>query len=454
MSSRVAPPQNFGESAAFNRGRTNIRTIHVVFSLSFVSALLLGVSSAIAVPGILACIVLSIFWTISSPRIPRVTFFAMLFVLYALLSAITFGGIASIGTSGLGTWLGGEGRFFLYYWPFIFLTLTLSGDGVVATRGLERILLALTIFAFLTVVVRQFGVKLYSSHHAAGAVLASLVIFNYFRYRARSSVSSLLFLIIAVAGLLGTGSRTSLLAAVIGMFIQQILLIRIGQIIKIAIFVPILAFGMSKVFPDQYTRLANTFTVNPFEVVAVNFERAWLANPPLESGNAWSLETLADKQGQANLAIRGLLWARGVVEGSRSPLFGAGFGRYNDTGRSFTQVVPFVTVATDAEYKNPSTHSSHNAFIMIFAELGLVGVALLGSIFVIVIRKCLSVLLRRGVSEDVKMWPSIALGCLVTLFLTGVTQHSFGAPIYGLSLVQLIAIGYSATSMEKKTWPA
>ena len=397
----------------------------------------------------MASIVLSLAAILANPIVSRVTFLAILFLFYALISAIMFGGILSIKTNGLVAWLGGEGRFFLYYWPFIFLTVMLRKDPNLVLRGIERCLLVLTVFGFLTVMVRHAGIQLYSSHHAAGAVLASLVIFNYFRYRTKKNWEGLFLLLLALIGLLGTGSRTSVLAAVMGMFIQQIILIRVGQLIKVAIFIPILAIGMSKAFPNQYDRLASTFTTaNPLEVISVNFERAWLAEPPLESGSAWSLEAFADKQGQANLAIRGLLWARGVVEGTKSPIIGTGFGRYNDTGREFTRAIPLVNVVVSASYLNPSTHSSHNTFIMIFAELGFIGLAIIGGIFLTIIPKSMQVLLQKEASNEGKLWAGTCLGCVVTLFLAGLTQHSLGAPIYGLSLMQLIAIGYVVVSKE------
>lgn len=426
-----------------------ILSIQTVFTLNFASALLLELGVVIAVPGILASIVFSVAIILANPTIPKVTFLALVFIIYALISAIMFGGILSVKTNGLVSWLGGEGRFFLYYWPFIFLTVMLRRDTNLVIRGLERSLVFLTIFGFLTVMVRHAGVQLYSSHHAAGAVLASLTIFNYFRYRANKNWTGLFPLLLALIGLLGTGSRTSVLAAFIGMFIQQIILIRIGQILKIAIVIPFFVIGMSKAFPDQYDRLAKTFTTaNPFEVISVNFQRAWLAEPPLESGSAWSLEALADKQGQANLAIRGLLWARGVIEGTKSPIVGTGFGRYNDTGREFTRAIPLVNVVVNASYLNPSTHSSHNTFIMIFAELGLIGVVIISGVFFIIVRKSIQILLRNDIKNDVQVWAGTCLGCVVTLCLTGLTQHSLGAPIYGLSLMQLIAIGYAVVSKE------
>ena len=75
MNTSVAYSQRFGKSEAFNRDLSNTETIQVSSALSFASALLLGVRTAIAVPSILACIALSILWAMSSLRIPHVRFF-------------------------------------------------------------------------------------------------------------------------------------------------------------------------------------------------------------------------------------------------------------------------------------------------------------------------------------------------------------------------------------------
>ncbi|WP_299734049.1 O-antigen ligase family protein [uncultured Tateyamaria sp.] len=419
------------------------------FVVTFASALLLGVSPAMAVPGILAGIFLLVAKVVVTPIIPRVAFLALLFVLYALISAIMFDGIRSLGVSGPVAWLGGEGRIFIYYWPFIFLTVALYHHTANVESRLETALLWLTIFAFLVIVAQRSGVAaLYSSHHAAGAVMTSLVVFNYFRYQNHKSLWALIFLGIAMAGLLGTGSRASLMAVILGIVIQQMIGVRIIQVLKFVLLVPIFMVGMSIAYPDQYERLSRTFQVNPMTVITTNFDRAWQADPPLESSEAWALSSYADKQGQANLAIRGLLWARGVAEGFKSPIFGTGFGRYNDMGREFNDTLPLVAVVTDASFLNASAHTSHNSFIMIFTELGLIGVALIGGMFVIIIRTALRVLRHPNVRPNAKMWAGITLGCTVTLMLISITQHGFGAPIYGLTLMQLIAIGYCVSARE------
>ncbi len=426
------------------------RYVVITFFITFASALLLGVSSALAVPGIMAGIILLFVQLAATAQMPRVSFLALIFVLYAFLSALVFGGLGSFFVEGPVAWLAGEGRFFIYYWPFIFLTVALYHHTRHVEARIEKALLGLTVFAFFVIMAQILGVRLYSSHHAAGAVLGSLVVFNYCRYQNRKTLMALLFLGLAIAGLLGTGSRASLMAAIMGVVIQQLIWIRVVQVIKFVLVVPLFLFGMSLANPVQYQRLTGTFNANPLTVVTTNFQRAWYADPPLESSSAWSLSTFADLQGQANLAIRGLLWARGVSEGFKSPIIGSGFGRYNDIGREFNDSLPLVSVVTDAAFLNPSAHSSHNSFIMIFSELGLIGLALLGSIFVIVTRTTLRALWQPDVRKDAKMWAGVALGCTVTLMLVSVTQHGFGAPIYGLTLMQLIAMGYCVSARELK----
>lgn len=439
--------------SSINLRRRRLPGYYVVFTfvVAFGSALLLGLSSAFAIPGIAGCIVLLIASVAGKPQIPRVAFFALLLVFYTLLSAFLFGGIRSLFENGALTWLAGEGRFFIYYWPFIFLTVALYSKSHHLEERMETSLVGLTVFAFFVIVMQRLGgLQLYSSHHAAGAVLASLVVFNYCRYENRRHLNALFFLGIAVAGMLGTGSRASLMAAIMAIVILQLIRFRVLKVVKFALVVPILLYGMLLAYPEHFERLAGTFSVNPLTVVSVNFERAWHADPPLESSTAWSLSTFADQQGQANLAIRGLLWARGVAEGLKSPIIGTGFGRYNDVGREVNDSLPLVAVVTDATFANPSTHSSHNSFIMIFTELGLIGVLLLGSIFLVVIRTATLTLWQPNVRRDAKMWAGVALGCTVNLMLVSVTQHGFGAPIYGLTLMQLIALGYCISATELK----
>ncbi|MFA5582362.1 MAG: O-antigen ligase family protein [Paracoccaceae bacterium] len=410
-----------------------------VFVTGCLGAITLGISTAVSMLAIGAAILGTALILLRDHRLLPAPLLALVLILYAGISAILFGGIDAIHTAGLMAWLAGEGRFFLTFWPFIFLVLAMRGGEHAIAARIERGLKALIIAMLIAVLARHAGgVTLFSSHHGAGAMAAALLLFAYYNFRHNGGRANLAYLAIAVVALLGAGSRTSLVAAMLGIVVQQVLFFDLRALLRIAALALPALVAMPLLFPAQYDRLAQTIATNPASIVLRNFQIAWQADPPLESAYAWQLAPIAASDGQINIAIRGLLWARGLAEAANSPILGAGFGRYNDTGRSFIGERPLYHVAVSARNENPSIHSAHNSYIMIVAELGLIGLGLVLALFAHIWQRLVACR-----TPEAHMWVSIGMGGVITLMFIAVTQHGFGAPIYGLSLMPLIAVAYA-----------
>ena len=75
-----------------------------------------------------------------------------------------------------------------------------------------------------------------------------------------------------------------------------------------------------------------------------------------------------------------------------------------------------------------------------FAELGFIGLAILFALLRAVWKK-FTLSEQSGMSRGV--WENTGKAAMLCVLYMSVTQHSFGAPIYGMTLMFLIGIAYS-----------
>ena len=237
---------------------------------------------------------------------------------------------------------------------------------------------------------------------------------------------------LSLVAMLATNSRTSLLAVIFSVLIVYLSSSKIVQISKIIVLSLPLLFIMPLAFPTQFDRLADVANTETFVSLADNFMIAYSADSPIEVAKAFDLNGDIDISGNANLVIRGYLWGRSLGEGLRSPILGTGFGRVNDLGRTYEGVPYLFYPATNAAFDSPSNLTAHNGYLQVFAEMGFVGSFLLFMLYREMWRKF----------KGPTMWSHVGKASIVCLLLMSITQHAFGAPIYGLSLMLTVALAY------------
>lgn len=403
----------------------------LLLALSLMGGALLGVSPALSAVTIMICAVAFFVDVFATASINRAAMFGALFIIMCFLSGVFLGGFESLNGSSLIYWISNEGRVFLYYWPALFVMQSLSFIGM--EYKLSIIYRVATLLIFSIIIIRSLtGFTTFSTYHAAGAYCAVLIFYNLFKYEKSKSVVDLFFLILSVIAMFATNSRTSLLAALISILIVYISSAKLMRVVRVAIFLSPFALAMPIVFPTQFGRLADAANTETFISLGENFARAYSADSPIEVAKAFDLSKDIDIAGNANLVIRGYLWGRSLGEGMRSPIFGIGFGRVNDLGRTYEGVPYLVYPATEATLNSPSNLTAHNGFMQVFAELGLLGSFLLFMMYRI---------LWHGLKGG-SMWVYVGRASIICLLLMSITQHAFGAPIYGLSLLLTVAVAY------------
>ena len=373
-------------------------------------------------------------------KMPIVPLLCFVFMLYILSSGLMFGGIYSFKLNGLVAWIGNEGRVFLYFWPFLFVTLAVNFKENSFYVKIHKFIRLVTIAYFIDIVVRNItGYQSFSSHHAAGAIGACILIYNLFSFDIHRKRDNAFYLVISAVGILGSNSRTSLIAVFVSVILVYMFrrrFLEIALLLFVSFFLWIL---MLAVFPNESTRIQG-LGENEVGDVSRNFVLGINDDRSLPIARAYQLSEYIKNSGDLNLGIRGYLWGNALAKGIRSPFVGIGFGRYNDNLKSYYEI-PYILYATrDASMPSSSILTAHNTFIHNFVELGIIGLVILYLIYGKLFK---DIRKFRPVSLEGEKWKYVGLASLLCLFFMGFTQHSIGAPIYGMSLMLFVGIAYS-----------
>lgn len=404
----------------------------ILFGTSLAAAALIGLSpvpAALVVGGFALAVLVR---TLMRGAIGWIPFTLIALYAYALTSAIVLGGADAIGTDPI-AWLSGEGRFFIAFWPLIFFTAFPARAAETHDIGLP--LLVLSIAISIPAWLSFSGVyPTFSSHHAAGAVGAALFIPVYFHLLSRRTVFSALLAANALVLLLAANSRTALLGVFLAIGIVHVARRQWRFAVTCLVLAALALSLLPLALPQHAQRWREAWTPATLASLTTNFSAALSAETAAETIAAWDLASRVTLEGNANLAIRGYLWGRAAREALRSPLIGTGFGRFNDLGRIFEPVFAGY-VATGATYANPGVLTAHNTYLHILSELGLAGALLLAAPLVVIGRTFL------GAARS--YWADTGLAALAALLVMGVTDHTLGAPIFGLSLAALAGLSYA-----------
>lgn len=399
------------------------------------SGLVLGLSALPAALVIGACAALALARVGSHPVLPLPAILAGSYVLLNAASGLAIGGFDSIRSASVMEWVANEGRVFLYYWPFLFVIVHMRHRSKSMAQLLKGRLRLVTWFALAaTLASSVLGESTFGSHHAAGVFSVTLAIYHFHSWLDSRLKADLLYLLMSLGSLLATNSRTSLAAGFASIALFFLLTRRMGGLVRIAALTAVVALVMPVLFSEQASRIGDAANGETFDALVRNY-RSTVASGGIEMTRAWDASAYVGDEGNTNVAIRGYLWGRAVHEGLASPVIGSGFGRYNDVDRGFEGIEGVFYPAMNAGTASASNLTAHNSFLHVFAELGLLGLANLTALLVSLWRP-----LRRNCGDD--LWAHVGLTSLICLVLMSITQHAFGAPIFGLSLFCMVAIGY------------
>lgn len=310
------------------------------------------------------------------------------------------------------------------YFNFIFFTfslLSIAGIVEILTKNYYRIFL-------YNEYEGPMLVGLNHAHNATGSVYALASIFALvftLRSRKMKKIYYIVILLLCLAGLIMTQSRGSYVGFVVGALF--VIWLHFRSILKFIIITLVMsAVSLPLIF---FTNLHERF----MQVLDI-------AN--------WTVGTRID------------LWKKALYLFRQSPVFGVGFGRFNDInynvnnyGYTFTRLDEFVGVprvfytyhASNFDFN--SAHA-HNSYLQFLAETGIIGLCLIIFFWVLCYRIMLKAYNYTN-NEFSKMVYLSGLGSIVVLFVMSFTENYFSAATMIMCLSVVISLSLGLYWQEK-----
>jgi O-antigen ligase len=373
----------------------------------------------------------------------KVGYLVLLNYLYWFLSGFLVGALTlSIVTSP--SFYTGEGRIFVYYIPLLFFSVYTARRRDL--RFIERFLVwtaiaSLPLFAFWTVTGASFlaGGKarnffgFLTSHTGAGTFFATIFLFLVICGLESKRRSLTLLGVAMLLPIFGSASREALvgLLAAGGWYVWQNLKARTVAYILIIGAIGIISLPFAA--PHTYNR-----TVSAMSPETMGAIQDVVATAKWEPG----LLTDLDPE-QHNILIRFLYWKYSLRLAGESPLFGVGFGRWNDIDVQIERVGSHLVGLGMSGKRVTEVHHAHNSYLHVLAETGLLGLALLAWLWLILLRRVRRGIARHADSRDVCAYLKACEAIVVFSLVAALFGHALASPSLGIPALTIVGIGIS-----------
>lgn len=281
-----------------------------------------------------------------------------------------------------------------------------------------------------------------SSHTGAGTFFGCLATFTtIYGYQKKNWIITLLGLAL-VGPTFSSGSRESLvgLMAVAGWYLvlrnpkPHLILgtLAIGGVL----FVTLPAVISQKTYERTFGLLEWSFVTG----MVAQAERA--ASSDWQFGD-WDVEdegTDSLEEGDVTTLVRIQLWVYASKRIMESPLFGMGWGHFNDPHVDFIDASPFLSIANGG-VKALAPSTAHNSYFQLAAESGLIGLVMYLSFWVALYRRCGRAVGAFEAVLDLQAY-FVAMQALVVFILTcALTGHALGSPSVMIPTMVLLGVG-------------
>jgi O-antigen ligase len=263
-------------------------------------------------------------------------------------------------------------------------------------------------------------VGLNHAHNATGSVYALACIFALafaLRSKKKYKIYYAVILVICLAGLFMTQSRGSYVGFVAGALI-------------------VIWYHFRSILKFSLITIGFTVLSIPFFIVFRLHERFLI----IFNAEYWSVGRRID------------LWTKAVYLFKQSPIFGVGFGRFNDIDYNIDQYAliqldefagfpGIINIHNAASYDFNTAHA-HNSYLHFLAETGILGIGLIILFWIL----CYRIILKGYNSTSNNFYKTTylsSLGSIIILFTMSFTENYFSATtmIMCLSMVVSLALG-------------
>lgn len=219
------------------------------------------------------------------------------------------------------------------------------------------------------------------------------------------------------------------------------------------------SFGVGAVFVLWfYFRSIKKFIISIFSILVVSL-------PLIFVTGAYKRIMLIFDLKEANTSWRFVLWERALYMFKNSPIFGIGFGRFNDVYfppvynnnfnfenlNSFIGLPKFISFFMEPNFIFSSAHA-HNSYLQYLAETGIVGLGLLILFWVFVFKRIFTA--YNTVNDDFsKKIFLCALGSIVALFTLSLFENYFSATTVMMCVSMVASLSLGIYWQERKHGP-
>ena len=392
-----------------------------------------------------------IFLVLSRASLDRITVILLLNITYGLFSGFLVGSMTPLDFLDP-QFFNGDGRVLISYSPlFLFGAAAIQWSNVdILVKTIFHVALASLFFcvvwfatgaSFLSEGMAGNYVGFLTSHTGGGTFFGVLSVFLIlFGHLSGNRIVHFAGWLMVIP-MLASSSREAMLAFlvvsgwyVIKMRNRKVLLGGVLAVVMIVSLMPI-------IIPHAWNRTAVLFNPDLVESVVEQIEASEHYEPTIRSSNEerdWNLVG-----SQHNVLARVMFWTYAVRRFSQSPIFGIGFGRYNDGSLELLGIEGFVYMAFGGE-KRFSAGSAHNSYLHTLSETGLVGLALFLWLWSSIYFR-----LQAGTREfrDWKDMHSLMVasqGVVIFALFSALTGHALAAPSLMLPVTVVIGVALAA----------
>lgn len=400
------------------------------FFIEFQVALLVGLLFAVNI----------IYWHFfGHRRFDRLGLLLWANIAYWLISGMLVGAITPLDFLNMKLW-NGDGRIIIGSIPFLMYTVVHVTHGQLkqAIRimlwmgGSGMFLYALwVVFKFSWLAgaghIDEFHAFL-SSHTGAGTFFGCLSTFTLLYGYERKKWGITLLGLALVGPTYSSQSRESLvgLMAVIAWYLTirnpKPRMIVVSLAVGSLLFVTMPSLMSQKTYERTYGLLTWDFITSMERQAVGAIKSDWQTGDTNVETGSESLE-----EGDVTTLVRIQLWVYATKRILASPLFGMGWGRFNDLNTDFINAPPYLSVGA-AGGKKLSPETAHNSYLHIGAESGLIGLAMYMALWGALYLRCQRAIRILAHLRELKAFFVAAQGMVVFILACALTGHAVGSP--------------------------
>nr|WP_237735371.1 O-antigen ligase family protein [Serratia fonticola] len=310
-----------------------------------------------------------------------------------------------------------DGNFFISYlvlFVFVFMPIGFNINIDTTIKYAFTLFFVVSLFAYVFIPPEEAGVQhfLFVSHNAAGGFYSVVCAISVGLYLSRRSLIYLLYASAFFFFLYASNSRGSILAIFCAVGYGLFKFKKPGLMLSIFILV-------------QFIVVIDTYPV-------------WVSTGKIMSENAnFTISQSVDFQ-RAGTFIDRLyyLWPRAFDNFIHSPIFGIGFGSFDDLYYKYIDVVPYLFSVKDGAVLRHTDAHAHNSTFTILAELGIVGYILFILVFSQINKKILGV---KKYDEGLSLALNLAFW---TCIFSSATEHRITTPTQMIPFFIVFGIAY------------